>query len=182
MGKPSLSGPTLITREAAQLLEDMEGSSLEAKLRNMALEKDELMDEIKQLKLDLEEERMKNEHYERRSMSSDINTALNGTDLMDAQRETKKLIHEYKFKLKKTEQENNTLQSNVSRLETQLLRYKKEREEGEKLEDELKTEKRKILRELREAQARVEELETSNSHLTKRIDKLKNNRMAIINS
>lgn len=34
----------------------------------------------------------------------------------------------------------------------------------------------------REAQARIEELETSNDHLQKRIDKLKNNRMSVINS
>lgn len=64
----------------------------------------------------------------------------------------------------------------------QVDRYKKQLEEAEKSEDELKADKRKILRDFREAQAKIEELETANAHLQKRIDKLKNNRMAVIQS
>ncbi|CAG2177550.1 unnamed protein product, partial [Oppiella nova] len=65
---------------------------------------------------------------------------------------------------------------NVSRLETQLSRYKTAADEAQELEDELKAEKRKTQRELREALARIEELETSGAHLQKRIDKLMTNR------
>lgn len=41
-----------------------------------------------------------------------------------------------------------TLTASVSRLETQLSRYKQAAEESERLEDELKTDKRKAQREV----------------------------------
>lgn len=62
--------------------------------------------------------------------------------------ENNKLLYEYKFKLKKAEQEIITLQNTVSRVEMQVERYKKQLEQAEKSEDELKTDKRKILREV----------------------------------
>lgn len=62
--------------------------------------------------------------------------------------ESKKLAHEYKFQLKKAEQDIIVLQGNVSRLETQVARFRQSTEESEKLEDELKKEKRNILRDV----------------------------------
>jgi len=161
-------------QEVAKMLESFDGNTLEARLEGLLSEREENQREIKSLKLDLEDERQKYERLERVSLSSDSTTITNDGD--------KNKLHEYKFKLKKAEQEIIILQGNVSRLETQVTRYKFSTEEAEKTEDELKTEKRKILRDLREAQSKVEELETSNDHLQKRIDKLKNTKMAIINS
>ncbi len=62
--------------------------------------------------------------------------------------EANKLVSDYKFKLKKSEQEVSVLQGNVARLETQLTRYRTAAEEAEKLEDELKADKRKSQREV----------------------------------
>jgi hypothetical protein len=61
----------------------------------------------------------------------------------------------------------------VARLESQVIRYRTAAETAELAEENLKTERRKNLRELREAQARNEELETANKHLEKRLEKLK---------
>lgn len=85
----------------------------------------------------------------------------------------------------------------VTRLDTQVQRYKTAAEEAEAREDDLKVERRKLQREvglisklqifypanlihltihslqLREAQSKLDELETTNSHLQKRLDKLK---------
>ncbi|CAG0904560.1 unnamed protein product [Cyprideis torosa] len=68
----------------------------------------------------------------------------------------------------------------VARLEGQLGRTRSAAETAEKNEEELRQEKRKLQRELKDAQERIEELETSNSHLQKRFDKLKNARSTLL--
>jgi len=47
------------------------------------------------------------------------------------------------------------------------------------VEGDLKAEKRRSLRELRESQAKVEELETNNSHLQKRLDRIRSRNLLI---
>uniref|UniRef100_A0A3Q2Q5D5 Leucine rich repeat (in FLII) interacting protein 1b n=1 Tax=Fundulus heteroclitus TaxID=8078 RepID=A0A3Q2Q5D5_FUNHE len=89
-------------------------------------------------------------------------------------------ISELKFKLVKSEQEVATLEQNVLRLEGQVCRYKSASENAEKIEDELKVEKRRLQRELRSALDRIEELEVTNSHLSKRLEKMKANRNALL--
>ncbi|MEQ2182216.1 Leucine-rich repeat flightless-interacting protein 2, partial [Goodea atripinnis] len=67
----------------------------------------------------------------------------------------------------------------VLRLEGQVCRYKSASENAEKIEDELKVEKRRLQREVR-APPRGRELEVSNSHLSKRLEKMKANRNALL--
>lgn len=102
---------------------------------------------MRRLKLDLEDERARSEQMELQRRSASVTGEPGAAPVVD-EGDTKKLLHDYKFKLKKLEQENIVLNGNVSRLETQLARYKQASEEAEKLEDELKTEKRKILRDV----------------------------------
>ena len=180
-------GPTLISKDIMELLESFEGNNLEEKLKCMAEEREDLIREVKRLKIDLEEERQQNERRDRMSSvaPSEVSIAagVNGdlqSNVIDP--DIKKMLHEYKFQLKRAEQEITLLQGNNSRLETQVNRLKSQVEELERCEEELKTEKRKILRELREYQTKSEELETSNQHLQKRIHKLQENRMAIFNA
>ncbi|XP_042896397.1 leucine-rich repeat flightless-interacting protein 2 [Parasteatoda tepidariorum] len=175
------SSAALLSQKSAQLLDQVGNGSLDVRLKKFIEEKQELLDEIYRLRLDLEEERQKLSKME----NSGVNhNHINGPDtkVLEVQREANKQISDYKFRLKKAEQEITTLQSNISRLESQVIRYKTATEDAEKVEDDLKAEKRKILRELREAQSRIEELETSNAHLQKRIDKLKSARNALIKS
>ncbi|NXY43019.1 LRRF2 protein, partial [Ceuthmochares aereus] len=89
-------------------------------------------------------------------------------------------ISEYKFKLSKAEQDRTTLEQNIGRLEGQVARYKNAAENAEKIEDELKAEKRKLQRELRTALDKIEEMEMTNSHLMKRLEKMKANRTALL--
>ncbi|NWR73649.1 LRRF2 protein, partial [Centropus bengalensis] len=89
-------------------------------------------------------------------------------------------ISEYKFKLSKAEQDKTTLEQNIGRLEGQVSRYKNAAENAEKIEDELKAEKRKLQRELRTALDKIEEMEMTNSHLMKRLEKMKANRTALL--
>ncbi|XP_034940892.1 leucine-rich repeat flightless-interacting protein 2 isoform X2 [Chelonus insularis] len=157
----------LVSTEAAELLQNAGEGSLDVRLRKFASEKKELTDEIRHLRLELEE--AKSRQRSERSSGS----VLGLIDSEDVQREANKLLADYKFKLQKAEQDMSTLQANVTRLETQVIRYKSAAEASEKAEDELKVEKRKLQREIREAQSRVDELETANNHLQRRLDKLK---------
>lgn len=182
-------GPTLISKDIMELLESYEGNNLEEKLKCMAEEREDLIREVKRLKIDLDEERQQNERRDRMSSvaPSEVSVAagVNGDASIQGtviDPDIKKMLHEYKFQLKRAEQEITLLQGNNSRLETQVNRLKSQVEELERCEEELKSEKRKILRELREFQTKSEELETSNQHLQKRIHKLQENRMAIFNA
>ncbi|KAI4460692.1 leucine rich repeat in flii interacting protein [Holotrichia oblita] len=170
----------LVSAENAQLLDTIGEGSLDVRLARFAKEKGELQDQISHLKLELEEERSKR----RKSNASGI--TLNGPtsdadyDAADIQREVSKQLAEYKFRSQKAEQDVATLQATVARLESQVIRYKSAAEVSEKSEEALKAEKRKLQREAREAMNRAEELETSNTHLLKRLDKLKNAKSALL--
>lgn len=63
--------------------------------------------------------------------------------------ESNKIISDYKYKLQKAEQEIASLQANLARSETQVIRYKSTAEAAEKSEAELKVERRKLQREVR---------------------------------
>nr|DBA24777.1 TPA: hypothetical protein GDO54_012387 [Pyxicephalus adspersus]DBA24778.1 TPA: hypothetical protein GDO54_012387 [Pyxicephalus adspersus] len=136
--------------------------------------------EIRKLKLQLDEERQKNSRND--IAMTDSSGLENGSDLqlIEMQRDANRQISEYKFKLSKAEQDITTLEQNVLRLEGQVTRYKSASENAEKVEDDLKAEKRKLQRELRTALDKMEEMEMTNSHLVKRLEKMKANRTALL--
>uniref|UniRef100_A0A5F8ALK6 Leucine-rich repeat flightless-interacting protein 2 n=1 Tax=Macaca mulatta TaxID=9544 RepID=A0A5F8ALK6_MACMU len=166
--------------EAAQVLESAGEGPLDVRLRKLAGEKEELLSQIRKLKLQLEEERQKCSRSD--GTVGDLAGLQNGSDLqfIEMQRDANRQISEYKFKLSKAEQDITTLEQSISRLEGQVLRYKTAAENAEKVEDELKAEKRKLQRELRTALDKIEEMEMTNSHLAKRLEKMKANRTALL--
>uniref|UniRef100_A0A8D0HA91 Leucine-rich repeat flightless-interacting protein 2 n=1 Tax=Sphenodon punctatus TaxID=8508 RepID=A0A8D0HA91_SPHPU len=178
--EPVVGAITVVSQEAAQVLESAGEGPLDVRLRKLAGEKEELLSQIRKLKLQLEEERQK--YSKNDGTSTDITGFENGSDLqlIEMQRDANRQISEYKFKLSKAEQDITTLEQNTARLEGQVLRYKAAAENAEKTEDELKAEKRKIQRELRTALDRIEEMEMTNSHLVKRLEKMKANRTALL--
>jgi len=151
----------IVSQETANILSGLGSGPLDVRIKRLARQRDDLQDMNRRLKLDLEEER---------NLSSSARGAITQQEI---ERETKKLLEEYKFKISKCEQENATMQANVARLESQVIRYKTAAETAELSEENLKTERRKTQRELREAQTKNEELETANKHLEKRLEKLK---------
>jgi len=151
----------IVSQETANILSGLGTGPLDVRIKRLAGQRDDLQDTVRRLKLDLEEER---------SRSSLARGAASQEEL---ERETKKLLDEYKFKISKSEQEIATLTANVARLESQVMRYKTTSETLEQSEDALKTERRKMQRELRDAITLNEELETKNKYLEARLDKLK---------
>ncbi|XP_039478135.1 leucine-rich repeat flightless-interacting protein 2 isoform X2 [Oreochromis aureus] len=174
------SGITLVSQEAAQVLESAGEGPLDVRLRKLAEEKDELLAQIRKLKNQLEEEKQK--HSKVDNSYTDGERMENGTDLhfIEMQRDANRQISEYKFKLSKAEQEMGTMEQNINRLEGQVSRYKAAADNAEKVEDELKAEKRKLQRELRTALDKMEEMEMTNNHLVKRLEKMKANRNALL--
>ncbi|XP_078572856.1 leucine-rich repeat flightless-interacting protein 2-like isoform X45 [Branchiostoma floridae x Branchiostoma japonicum] len=165
----------LVTPEAAQMLEQAGEGTLDERLKRMAEEKEDLVDQIRRLKLELEEEKERTKALQSKANRT---AEANGPDmeLLDIQREASKQVNNYKFRLQKAEQDLAAMEGNIQRLEGQVNRYRVAAEGAEKKEDELKTEKRKLERELRSASDRAEELAMMNSHLEKRLDKLRRNR------
>ncbi|XP_063261100.1 leucine-rich repeat flightless-interacting protein 2 isoform X1 [Prinia subflava] len=171
---------TVVSQEAAQVLESAGEGPLDIRLRKLAGEKEELLSQVRRLKMQLEEEQQK--YSKSDGMNPDIIGLENGSDLqlIELQRDANRQISEYKFKLSKAEQDITTLEQNIGRLEGQVARYKNAAENAEKVEDELKAEKRKLQRELRTALDKIEEMEMTNSHLMKRLEKMKANRTALL--
>ncbi|KAM7176022.1 leucine-rich repeat flightless-interacting protein 2 isoform 3-T3 [Macrochelys suwanniensis] len=178
--EPVVGTIAVVSQEAAQVLESAGEGPLDVRLRKLAEEKEELLSQIRKLKLQLEEERQKNSKND--GTNPDITGLENGSDLqlIEMQRDANRQISEYKFKLSKAEQDITTMEQNIGRLEGQVIRYKSAAENAEKVEDELKAEKRKLQRELRTALDRIEEMEMTNSHLVKRLEKMKANRTALL--
>jgi len=151
----------IVSQDTANILAGLGPGPLDVRIKRLAGQRDDLQDSVRRLKLDLEEER------------SRTSLARGAASMDEIERETKKLLDDYKFKISKSDQEIATLGANVARLESQVIRYKTASETAELSVDNLKSEKRKMQRELRDAVTRNEELETQNKHLEKRLDKLK---------
>ncbi|XP_036926591.1 leucine-rich repeat flightless-interacting protein 2 isoform X3 [Sturnira hondurensis] len=179
--EPVVGAITVVSQEAAQVLESAGEGPLDVRLRKLAGEKEELLSQIRKLKLQLEEERQRCSRGDG-AAGGDVAGLQNGADLqfIEMQRDANRQISEYKFKLSKAEQDITTLEQSISRLEGQVLRYKTAAENAEKVEDGLKAEKRKLQRELRTALDKIEEMEMTNSHLAKRLEKMKANRTALL--
>ncbi|XP_032609341.1 leucine-rich repeat flightless-interacting protein 1 isoform X14 [Hylobates moloch] len=172
-------GATKMTKEELSALKSMGDGTLDIRLKKLVDERECLLEQIKKLKGQLEE-RQKIGKLD--NLRSEDDVLENGTDMhvMDLQRDANRQISDLKFKLAKSEQEITALEQNVIRLESQVSRYKSAAENAEKIEDELKAEKRKLQRELRSALDKTEELEVSNGHLVKRLEKMKANRSALL--
>ncbi|KAG5261623.1 hypothetical protein AALO_G00286490 [Alosa alosa] len=151
----------------------------EIRLRKLVEERENLVDQVRKLKAQVDQTQRNGTDD---GTGTDEDLLQNGMDphILDLQRDANRQISDLKFKLVKSEQEVTALEQNIIRLEGQVTRYKSASENAEKVEDELKVEKRRLQRELRSALDRIDELEASNNHLSKRLEKMKANRSALL--
>ncbi|XP_069472077.1 leucine-rich repeat flightless-interacting protein 1 isoform X23 [Ambystoma mexicanum] len=167
------------TGETASDMKTTGDGPLDIRLKKLVEERELFLEQIKRLKAQIDG-KPKNPRTE----SPDCNEEVleNGTDVhvLELQRDANRHISDLKFKLAKSEQEITALEQNVIRLEAQVTRYRSASDNAEKVEDELKAEKRKLQRELRTSLDKIEELQVSNSHLSKRLEKMKANRSALL--
>uniref|UniRef100_A0A8P4GPK5 Leucine rich repeat (in FLII) interacting protein 1a n=1 Tax=Dicentrarchus labrax TaxID=13489 RepID=A0A8P4GPK5_DICLA len=151
------------------------GSKFEP-LKKLVDEREKMIEQVKKLKAQLDQKTQRNGTENTSSPDGEILENGNDPNILELQRDSNRQISDLKFKLVKAEQEVTALEQNVTRLEGQVTRYKSAAENAEKVEDELKAEKRKLQRELRSAMDKVDELESNNSHLSKRLEKMKTTR------
>ncbi|XP_066202297.1 leucine-rich repeat flightless-interacting protein 1 isoform X44 [Saccopteryx leptura] len=172
-------GPTKMTKEELNALKTTGDGTLDIRLKKLVDERECLLEQIKKLRGQLGERQTTSKPD---ALRLEDGVLENGTDVhvMDLQRDANRQISDLKFKLAKSEQEITALEQNIIRLESQVSRYKSAAENAERIEDELKAEKRKLQRELRSALDKTEELEVSNGHLVKRLEKMKANRSALL--
>uniref|UniRef100_A0A2D4HF87 Leucine-rich repeat flightless-interacting protein 1 n=1 Tax=Micrurus lemniscatus lemniscatus TaxID=129467 RepID=A0A2D4HF87_MICLE len=175
--KDGLSNSSNVVSETSHVFKS-EDCTEDIRLKRLLDEREFLLQQIKKLNGQLEEKQ--NSKIEKLHLEDGV--LENGPDMhvIDLQRDANRQISDLKFKLAKSEQEITALEQNVFRLEGQVVRYKTATENAERIEDELKAEKRKLQRELRSALDKTEELEVSNGHLVKRLEKMKANRNALL--
>ncbi|XP_031725924.1 leucine-rich repeat flightless-interacting protein 2 isoform X11 [Anarrhichthys ocellatus] len=174
-GSPS-ADPATQPAQDSQTAPTEGNGMLEIRLRKLVDEREKMIEQVKKLKSQLDPKTQRNGTESTSSPDGEIVENGNDPNLIELQRDSSRQISDFKFKLVKAEQEVTALEQNVTRLEGQVTRYKSASENAEKVEDELKAEKRKLQRELRSALDKVDELESNNSHLSKRLEKMKSSR------
>ncbi|KAM9701132.1 leucine-rich repeat flightless-interacting protein 2-like isoform 2-T2 [Menidia menidia] len=160
--------------------------SLELRFEKLLEEREDLRDQVKQLQTQLDQGGRVQTQMDQIRTQPDQGVwkdpvqkpeggLENGMDpqLLELQRDSSRQLSDLRFRLVRAEQEVASLEQKVLRLEAQVSRYRSASESSERLEDELKVEKRRLQRELRWALDRLEELEASNGRLTRRLDRLR---------
>lgn len=170
----------LLKRDHKELEQELSSQKMQfaQKFKAQDEEATKLINRVEQLQEELDKHKFLLEESEK-ARQEIANKQVPVADDIELTRETNKQTREYQYKLKMAEQENAALQTAVNRLENQVARYTESLTEAETIESELKAEKRKLLRELRESQAKIEELETNNTHLQRRLDRLRSRNLLI---
>uniref|UniRef100_A0A158R7Y4 Leucine-rich repeat flightless-interacting protein 2 n=1 Tax=Taenia asiatica TaxID=60517 RepID=A0A158R7Y4_TAEAS len=165
----SSSSYTILSKSNAEALKSICGSDIDAKIATLLEERAKDKERIETLKLHLAEER------ERIELVQKLDTRAKGGDpenLRQAVQAARSQAQEYKFRVEQANQKITGLEGDIIRLEGQVKRFKTIAENAETQEDQLKQEKRKIHRELREALSTIDDLKSENSTLQRKIDKL----------
>ena len=92
----------IVSAETATILSGLGSGPLDVRIKRLAEERDDLQDNVRRLKMDLDEEKNRSQRLERTPFNPE-----------EAEWETKKVIDDYKFKLQKAEQDISTCQTNV---------------------------------------------------------------------
>ncbi|KAL5112136.1 Leucine-rich repeat flightless-interacting protein 2 [Taenia crassiceps] len=160
---------TILSKSNAEALKSICGSDIDAKIATLLEERAKDKERIETLKLHLAEER------ERIELVQKLDTRAKGGDpenLRQAVQAARSQAQDYKFRLEQANQKITGLEGDIIRLEGQVKRFKTIAENAEMQEDQLKQERRKIHRELREALSTIDDLKSENSTLQRKIDKL----------
>ncbi|KAJ0180269.1 hypothetical protein K1T71_003673 [Dendrolimus kikuchii] len=161
----------LVSHQAEQLLNDAGEGTLDVRLQKLVGSKQALESEVRKLKLQLNEERAARQNGVANHHDQEYENELESA---------RKSASEAKARAARAEAEAALQAAAVARLEAQVARLRARQDHQDEHEEHLKQERRRLQREAREALNRVEELETENSHLTKRLDKLKNAKSALL--
>ncbi|CAH0406698.1 unnamed protein product [Chilo suppressalis] len=161
----------LVSHQSEQMLNEAGEGTLDVRLQKLLSSKLALESEVRKLKLQLNEER---------AATHNGVHSLHDQEYENELETLRRCVSEAKARAARAEAEAALQGAAVARLEAQVARLRARQDHQDEHEEQLKLERRRLQREAREALNRVEELETENSHLTKRLDKLKNAKSALL--
>lgn len=182
VGVPDNSGDSgglkaLLSQEAAAALSTSSSadlpSSIDAQILRIASERDDLMKECQQLHDKLSESEVPSETSKYKKLENVLTDPLVELKISEIQRDSQRIVAEYKLKFQKADQDLHAQIATCNRLEGQVQRFKQAAEHLEESEDQLKAERRKLVRENRTLNDKCEDLEQTRDHLEKRLEKMR---------
>ncbi|CAF1275464.1 unnamed protein product [Adineta steineri] len=166
------------SRETLILLNSFANGSIDEKFKRILNEKHEQYDELLKLKSELDEEKTRLRVLtESRSDSLELhNQNMNDECDSEQQKQLMKEIMNLENRLQRLDTDNGSLQQENKRYEAQLARYKQQLDDGERVEEELKQERRALQRELRNARDDYEKERTRSDVLQRENERLRTSR------
>ncbi|CAF1121998.1 unnamed protein product [Adineta steineri] len=166
------------SRETLILLNSFANGSIDEKFKRILNEKHEQYDELLKLKSELDEEKTRLRILtESRSDSLELhNQNMNDECDSEQQKQLMKEIMNLQNRLQRLDTDNGSLQQENKRYEAQLARYKQQLDDGERVEEELKQERRALQRELRNARDDYEKERTRSDVLQRENERLRTSR------
>ncbi|UJR24881.1 hypothetical protein I4U23_006249 [Adineta vaga] len=139
----------LVSQETLTLLNSLGKGSIDEKLKRILYEKREQFDQIVKLKSELEDEKDRLHTLERQLPKlHDSQHNANSTLDSEQQKQLLKEITDLKNRLQRVEAENGSLQQENKRYDAQLKRHKQQTDDAERIEEDLKQERRRLQREV----------------------------------
>ena len=92
----------IVSAETASILSGLGSGPLDVRIKQLVKDRDDLQDTVRQLKMDLDEEKNRSQRLEQTPFNPE-----------EVEWETKKVIDDYKLKLQKAEQDISTCQTNL---------------------------------------------------------------------
>lgn len=181
VGVPDNCGDTgglkaLLSQEAAAVLSTSSSadlpSSIDAQILRIASERDDLMKECQELHDKLSESEP-TEISKYKKLENVLTDPLVELKISEIQRDSQRIVAEYKLKFQKADQDLHAQIATCNRLEGQVQRFKQSADHLEEQEDQLKAERRKLVRENRTLHDKCEDLEQTRDHLEKRLEKMR---------
>ncbi|CAF3823618.1 unnamed protein product [Adineta steineri] len=163
----------LVSQETLNLLNSLGKGSIDEKLKRILNEKREQFEHIVKLKSELDEEKTRLRTLERQLPKlSDSQHNQNGALDSEHQKQLTKEVTDLKNRLQRLEAENVSVHQENKRYDAQLKRHKQQTDDAERIEEDLKQERRRLQREYREMKSRYDDALLDNQRLQDRIDSM----------
>ncbi|CAF4457406.1 unnamed protein product, partial [Rotaria sp. Silwood2] len=138
----------IVSQETLALLNSLGKGSIDEKLKRILNEKREQFEQIVKLKSELDEEKTRLRTLEKQIPKfNDTNQNVNSQTDSEQQKQLTKEITDLKNRLQRLEADNLSLQQENKRYDAQLKRHKQQTDDAERVEEDLKQERRRLQRE-----------------------------------
>lgn len=164
----------LVSPETYSLLNSLGKGSIDEKFQRILNERREQNEQIQKLKSELDEERTRLRQLEKTmSKPNDSHSTSNGVKDSEQLKQMIREMTDLKNRLQRFEAENLTLQQENKRFEAQIKRQNQQIADAEKIEEELKQDRRRLQREFRAVREELESERTRADVLQRENERLR---------